>query len=159
MAQILPTSGKCPHCEKVISGYSPAARDYGTPIRTCRNCNQQYLDSRFIELAVEEPAPRDLSVSTGLKVILLGAIGLIASLGLTLFSLSSRGVYSPKMIVVSAFSVFLIIYGIVDAIRVKTGAKMKSLDRKRYESEQRLMDKAYAYQLRELGYDVPEKYL
>lgn len=159
MAQILPTSGKCPYCEKAISGYSSAARDYGTPIRTCRNCNQQYLDSRFIELAVEEPAPRDLSASTGLKVALFGAAGLIISVGFTLFTLFSRGEYYPKMILVSVMSVILIIYGIVDAIRVKTGAKMKSLDRKRDESEQRLMDKAYAHQLRELGYDVPEKYL
>ncbi len=156
MAQILPTSGKCPYCEKAISGYSSAARDYGTPIR---NCNQQYLDNRFIELAVEEPAPRDLSASTGLKVALFGAAGLIISVGFTLFTLFSRGEYYPKMILVSVMSVILIIYGIVDAIRVKTGVKMKSLDRKRDESEQRFMDKAYAYQLRELGYDVPEKYL
>lgn len=159
MAQILPTNGKCPYCGKEISGYSPAARDYGSPIRTCRKCNQNYLDSRFIELAVEEPAPRDLSATAGLKIALIGAAFFLASVGYTLFAIYSSGVYSLKVVIIAICGVVLLIYGIIDSIRVKTGAKMKSLEKKRALSEQRLMDKAYAHRLYELGYNVPEKYL
>ncbi len=53
----------------------------------------------------------------------------------------------------------IVIVGIVDAVRIKTGAKQKSLELKRAESEKRLSNLVYAYQLSELGYKIPEKYL
>lgn len=159
MTDIQSTNGKCPSCGKPVSGYNPSSRDYGSPIRTCRSCGQQYLDSRYIELAVEPPAARDLTASTGIKIALMGLFILAVSGGFTLFTLHFRGYYYKKMLLVAILSLLVIGYGIIDAIRVKTGAKQKSLDKKRAESEQRLTDREYARQLADLGYNVPDKYL
>lgn len=159
MTDIKETGGKCPSCGKAISGYNPASRDYGSPIRTCKSCGQQYLDTRYIELAVLPPAARDLTPKAGLKVALLGLVLFLAAGALTLNAIRSHGSYPAKGLIVFILSPILIIYGIIDSIRVKTGAKQKSLDKKREESEQRLMDRAYAQQLASLGFDVPDKYL
>ncbi|MDE5854031.1 MAG: hypothetical protein K2H19_03100, partial [Ruminococcus sp.] len=62
--------------------------------------------------------------------------------------------------VLSAFGGLLIaVIGIIDAIRIKSGAKQKSMELKMMESEKRLNNSEYAHQLSELGYIVPEKYL
>ena len=159
MTDIKSTYGKCPSCGKEISGYNPASRDYGSPIRTCRSCGQQYLDSRYIELAVEPPSPRDLSASAGLKIALIGLAMLAVSGVFTLYTINIRGYYYRKVMLVAVLSIVMIVFGIVDSVRTKTGAKQKSLDRKRAESEQRLMDREYARQLAALGYNVPDKYL
>lgn len=159
MTDIRNTNGTCPSCGKAVIGYSSAARDYGSPIRTCKGCGQQYLDSRYIELAVEPPAPRDFKAGAGLKIALLGLIIFVISGALTLSTISHHGYYSMKALLTMILSIVLILFGIIDAVRVKTGAKQKSLDRKRAESEQRLMDRSYARLLADLGYNVPDKYL
>ena len=48
---------------------------------------------------------------------------------------------------------------LIDIILIKTGAKEKSFEKKRRESEQRLCDSAYARELAGLGYNVPDEYL
>ncbi|MCR5599176.1 MAG: hypothetical protein K6G33_00315 [Ruminococcus sp.] len=159
MAQIKPTNGNCPDCGKPISGYNASSRDYGSPIKTCKCCGQQYLDRRYIELAVEPPDPSDLSAATGLKMALIGLGMFAVSGGFTLFTIHFRGYYYRKMAFVAIASIVVMLFGIIDSIRTKTGAKQKSLDKKREASEQRLMDRAYAQQLADLGYNVPDKYL
>ena len=159
MPQIQQTNGSCPCCGKPISNYNASSRDYGTPIRKCKCCGQQYLDRRYIELAVEPPDPRDLSAAAGLKIALIGLGMFVVSGGFTFFTIHFRGYYYRKMALAAILSVVVMIFGIIDSIRTKTGAKQKSLDKKKEASEQRLMDRAYAQQLAELGYNVPDKYL
>ena len=159
MTDIQSTNGKCPNCGKPISNYNASSTDYGSPIRTCKCCGQKYLDRRYRELAIEEPWASDLKASTGVKTALMGLVILAVSGGFTLFTLHFRGYYYKKMALVAILSLLVIGYGIFDAIRVKTGGKAKSIEKKRADSEQRLMDRAYAQQLADLGYNVPNKYL
>ena len=159
MTDINSNSGKCPSCGKPISNYNASSTDYGSPIRTCKCCGQPYLDSRYRELAIEEPWAGDLKASTGIKIALMGLFILVVSGGITFLTYHFKGYYYKKLAFVAVMSLLVIGYGIFDAIRVKSGAKQKSLDRKKAESEQRLMDRAYAQQLADLGYNVPNKYL
>lgn len=159
MTDIQSTNGKCPGCGSPISNYNAASTDYGTPIRTCKHCGQPYLDKRYRELAFEEPWASDLKASTGIKTALMGLFILVVSGGITLLTYHFKGYYYKKLAFVAILSLLVIGYGIFDAIRVKSGAKQKSLDKKRAESEQRLMNKDYAQQLADLGYNIPSKYL
>ena len=159
MTDIQSTGGKCPSCGSPISNYNKASTDYGTPIRTCKRCGQPYLDRRYRELAFEEPWASDLKASTGVKTALMGLFILAVSVGFNLLTLHFRGYYYKKMAFVSILSLLVIGYGIFDAVRVKTGAKAKIIEKKRADSEQRLSDRAYAQQLADLGYNVPDKYL
>jgi len=52
-----------------------------------------------------------------------------------------------------------VIKSIADIILIKTGLKAKKLERLKNESEDRLRDRSYAETLRQLGYNVPDKYL
>ena len=159
MTDIRSNGGKCTNCGKPISNYNASSTDYGSPIKTCKNCNQPYLDSRYRELAIEEPWPGDLKASTGIKIALMGLFIFAVSGGITFLTYHFKGYYYKKLAFVAILSLLVIGYGLFDAVRVKTGAKQKSLEKKREASEQRLMDKAYARQLADLGYNVPDKYL
>ena len=89
----------------------------------------------------------------------MGLFILVVSGGITFLTYHFKGYYYKKLAFVAILSLLVIGYGIFDAIRVKSGAKQKSLDKKRAESEQRLMNKDYAQQLADLGYNIPGKYL
>ena len=58
----------------------------------------------------------------------------------------------------SQFSRFSEAFAQID-ILIKTGLKAKKLERLKNESEDRLRDRSYAETLRQLGYNVPDKYL
>lgn len=159
MDTIQATNGSCPVCGKNIPGYNANARYNGSPIRTCGRCNNLYLDRRYHEPAAENIPESELSVSKGLKIFALGLVFLLLSGGFTLCTIYFSGYYYVKMLIIIVMSVVIMIFGIADMIRTATGAKLRKLEKERAESEQRLMNRDYARQLSELGYDIPDKYL
>lgn len=159
METIQTTSGSCPVCGKKIPGYNASASYNGSPIRTCAHCQNPYLDRRYHELAAENLPDNELSVSNGLKIFALGLVFLLLSGGFTICTIYFSERYYPKMIIIMVMSVVIMVFGIVDMIRTASGAKLKKLERERAESEQRLMNRDYARQLAELGYNVPDRYL
>lgn len=159
MDTIQTTNGSCPVCGKKISGYNASASYNGSPIRTCGRCNNLYLDRRYHELAAENLPENELKVSNGLKIFALGLVFLLLSGIFTLCTIYFSGYYYMKMIIIMVMSAVIMIFGIVDMIRTASGAKLRKLERERAESEQRLMNREYARQLAELGYNVPDRYL
>ena len=158
MENIPVTNGYCPHCGKKIWGYNQSSRDFGTPIKYCKHCRNPYLDTRYIELAVEGYNPNYLTTKKGFRILLIGIIGTVLAGGLNLLNYY-RGYYSVRGILCSVLALILILIGIVDIIRVKTGLKAKALEKKKAESAKRLQDKEYALTLKNCGYNVPQKYL
>lgn len=158
MDKILETNGSCPYCEKKFHDYNASSRDFGSPIRKCRYCKKEYLDRRYHEIAIEGYG-NSLNINRSLKIIALGLILFLVAGGLTAYTIYFKNYYMIKG-VLSAFGGLLIaVIGIIDAVRIKSGAKQKSMELKMMESEKRLNNSEYAHQLSELGYIVPEKYL
>ena len=158
MENIPVTNGTCPHCGKNIANYNPSSHDFGTPVRRCKHCNGAYLDTRYIELAVEGYNPNYLTTKGGKRIFLIGLIGTLLAGILNLLNYYN-GYYSLRAILCCVLGVILMIIGIVDIIRVKTGLKGKNLAKKQEESIQRLKNKDYAVTLKNCGYNVPEEYL
>ncbi len=158
MENIPVTNGYCPHCGKKISGYNQSSKDFGTPVRYCKHCQKPYLDTRYIELAVEGYNPNYLTTKMGIRILVIGIIGTVLAGGINLLNYYN-GYYSLRAVLCSVLGLILIIIGIVDIIRVKTGLKAKSLEKKRTESVQRLKNKTYALTLKNCGYNVPQEYL
>lgn len=156
---LLETDGNCPYCGKKIPGYNASVQEFGSPIRTCKACGREYLDRRYHEAAVDGYQKSSLDIRNSCKVILLGCILLAASGLLNLHLIADGGRYSVKGLITSVLSLLILMYGILDAVRIRTGVKEKGLEKKIEESKARLQNKAYAQQLTELGYDVPAEYL
>lgn len=159
MAKILETDGSCPHCKKRFSSYNASSSDFGSPIRKCRYCQKEYLDRRYHEIAVEGWNESSLNPMNSLKVAGIGLAGVLIAGGLTAYTIYTKGYYMMKGALAGILAFVIMIVGIVDFIRVKTGAKQRSIDKKKVESEERLKNREYAMLLAENGYNVPEKYL
>lgn len=159
MEKILSTDGSCPYCGKKFNDYNVSSCDYGSPIRKCKYCNKPYHDNRYHEIAIEGYSEKSLNPQNSIKVLLLGLVGALISGGMTFYTIHFRGYYMLKGAAVFFLALIIMIVGIVDFVRVKTGLKRKSLEKKREESENRMKNKEYAQLLSELGYTVPEEYL
>ena len=142
--------------------YSQAAfRRYGSPIRNCKKCGMRYADPRIHEIAIEG-IPEDIfRISSYVILLIIGA--LILYRGVCLFGRHQLGVSDAiQWMLPSVFTIggaVMVVDGIWEIISIVTGLKKKRFDKRREESEQRLADKSYVYMLRDLGYDIPEKYL
>lgn len=156
--EILEMNGQCPYCGKKIREYSEGQSIFGSPIRTCKKCNGTYWDRRYHEIAIEGIG-NTLSIARTGKIALIFLGLFMGSFLINLWTVFSHGEYSIKMAFVQWGSLFAIVCALVDVIRIKTGLKEKSLEKKRMESVNRLRDAEYARTLKELGYDVPEEYL
>lgn len=159
MAQIPFTNGSCPNCGKKISNYAPNKFLYGSPIRYCKKCKGAYVDPNYHEIAVDGFPKTEMKASTGLKTALVGLVVFLISAGIFICEILFSEYYHTIFPLMAIMGIIMILYGIVDSIRVKSGAKAGSMEKLRQESIQRLSDAQYAMQLKELGYNVPEQYL
>ncbi|MCM1298598.1 MAG: zf-TFIIB domain-containing protein [Firmicutes bacterium] len=160
MAQIpFTTNGKCPNCGKKISDYNPNSYLYGSPIKYCKKCKGAYVDTTYHEIAVDGFPKEEMKTSTGLKSALFGLAVFVICGGIFVAEIMFTDGYYRVFPVMAVVGFIAMIAGIVDAIRVKSGAKAGSMEKLRQESIQRLNDVQYAMQLRELGYNVPPQYL
>ncbi len=159
MAQIPFTNGSCPNCGKRISDYGQNKYLYGSPIRYCKKCKGAYVDRNYHEIAVDGFPKTEMKASTGLKSALMGLVITVVSAGIFILEICFSDRYHTIFPILAVMGIVMIIIGIVDSIRVKSGAKADSMEKMRQESIQRLSDQRYAVQLKELGYNVPEQYL
>lgn len=151
--------GTCPHCGAKIPSYVENKWIYGSPLRTCKKCGNRYIDSRYHEIALEGVRPCDVSTGPPLFMALMGFIIAAISTGLLYYELHYSDSYHPILFFVAPLGVFMIFYGIVDAIRAKLGLKAKKMEKLRKESIERLSDKNYAHELAARGFYIPEEYL
>ncbi len=135
----------CPNCKKVLAVNDSA--HYGSPLRQCGHCGKTYKDTDYREIAVEGIRPNDDKVlAPGLLVIAL--IGL----GIWVYDLI-RNEYGIEVFLI-VFFVLIPLYHVLTAKR-----RLKKLCEETVQSENRLKNPAYALLLKNMGYDVPEKYL
>lgn len=152
----------CSGCGKKLLSYEKnAEKRYGSPVKTCKKCGQMYADPRYCEIAVDGIQPSSMSVGGNVLVLALGAF--ILYRGIVLFGRTQLGVPKEMQFLMPAalavVGLILVIKSIADIILIKTGLKAKKLERLKNESEDRLRDRSYAETLRQLGYNVPDKYL
>lgn len=159
MAQIPFTNGSCPNCGKRLSDYNPNTYLYGSPIRYCKKCKGAYVDRNYHEIAIDGFPKEEMKASTGLKTALFGLIVSVVSAGIFLCEIIFSEYYHTIFPILAIVGIVMIILGIVDSIRVKSGSKAGSMEKLRQESIQRLQNVQYAMQLAELGYNVPRQYL
>lgn len=159
MAQIPFTNGSCPNCGKKLSNYNPNSYLYGSPIRYCKKCKGAYVDRNYHEIAVDGFPKEEMKASAGLKTALIGLIVSVVAAGIFLCEIMFSEYYHTIFPILAVMGIVMIVMGIVDSIRVKSGAKAGSMEKLRQESIGRLQNPQYAMQLAELGYNVPQQYL
>lgn len=156
------TNGKCPFCRHRFFAYNEQAYYYGSPVRTCKKCDHQYIDKRYHEIAIEGIRGTDRSSVVQLVVTWIVG-GFFIYRAFHLFGTYHRSGTLPKNDILAVlffiFGVLFIIGGIIELIRTLTGSKQQKMDTLRQESEERLQNRIYARTLANAGYNVPEKYL
>lgn len=151
--------GTCPHCGAKIPSYVENKWLYGSPLRTCKKCGNHYIDSRYHEIAMEGFRECDVSPRPPLVTALIGFVIAAISTGWLYYDLHYSDSYYPILFLMAPMGVFMVFYGIVDAVRAKLGLKAKKMEELRKESVERLSDKNYAHELAARGLYVPEEYL
>lgn len=155
------TFGKCPYCGKSISflKYSQGEWKYGSPIRVCKKCGQKYIDKRYHEVAVDGINPDSFNMKKLGTCFAIGVVALLMSALFNAYTILLKDYFYLKVVGVGLIGIVMIVYSIIDFIRIKTGAKERQLAKRAEDSVNRLKDRAYAHELVSLGYNVPEKYL
>ncbi|MDO5148079.1 MAG: hypothetical protein Q4D76_01670 [Oscillospiraceae bacterium] len=159
---MLKTAGdRCPECGRKFFYYDSRQRYYGSPVRTCKKCNSQYLDLRYHEIAVEGIPESELSRKPMIILMIFGALILYRGIYLTGYRQLGMGDYGqwimPVLFII--MGIVMITVGIIEIIMISTGRKMMKYERLKRESEERMSDRSYAWTLKQEGYNVPEQYL
>lgn len=129
------TITKCPKCETEITNDTYGLY-YGSPFRTCKNCNHQYFDDRYVELAISEPNNMDTKFINW--IFLLGV-----PIGVVLMIIGYR-IFAILAIV---FSIFLIFHDMF------TYKKRKAfIEQEKIASQQRFQNAEYVATLEKIGY-------
>lgn len=147
----------CPNCGKKVRE-SCNAWVYGSPIRTCPNCNVEFLDRRWREVAIEGFEPR----ANNKKFYIFAFFGFllftIACIGILYGMSSLQGHYPSKLL-------GCIILGVVGTIgcgilllRQITGYEDRKNEKYMEESQKRMQNKDYVEKLIAYGYSVPNIY-
>jgi len=149
---------KCPHCGKDLGKYINAHL-YGSPIQTCDHCKQQHLDPRYHEIAIDGIRPEDLSAKGNGKVFFIALALFVVSVAANVFYYINLSRIKPAALFAMLLFLAMLIFSVVDTIRIKTGAKQKAMEKERLASIERLQNPEYARLLAEIGYNIPEEYL
>lgn len=149
--------GTCPHCgERTRERCNAFA--YGSPIRFCERCKQEYLDRRFREVAISGLDAKSTSAVYYIKCfVILLAMTAIAG-GWLYFTIHYKGYYHTLAVALVIVGAIGTIGSLVLALWVKLGFAKKSNDRYLEESKRRLRNPAYAAKLQEYGYVIPAEY-
>lgn len=136
---------KCKNCGFTLQYNKRSTRKYGSPIRTCPSCRLPYLDTDYVELALEEKTI--LSIVLQALWALLGAA--VFSFPLSGFIVSFLNSDSTLAFTIAYFIVFgFFIMVIVSGLR-------KPDDQKEIEASLlRLQNPAYHATLMRSGYKV-----
>lgn len=151
---------KCPSCGKKLFEYEMRMRKYGSMVGRCKKCKALYLDPRMVELAITGIPEDEYHMGPYALLVVLGAFMIWR--GLHMFTRFQLGVPSqvqwlmPSVILILGFAVAA--GGVYELILIKTGGKVKKMQRLLEQSRKRLEDEAYVHTLRSLGVDVPPGY-
>ena len=150
---------KCPYCGKIVATRAANQYRYGSPLKNCRFCKENYLDPFFHELAAEPPAPNVFDIKQKLFGMALFAGIFVFCFAFYWFEVTYMNIYHvmfPALMVGTALGE---IGFVIEIILIKTGFKERRTERLRKESEERLKNPVYARELARLGYPVPREYL
>ena len=146
----------CPKCGRKDYGLGNAYL-YGSPIRKCPNCGKEYYDDRYREVAIKGFDPKTTSPKNGIiGIVVMGIMSVL--IWFHIKHLASAGLFSFKWQILFVFTVFAIIYLMVNVFKNIFGLYDKMNAKELKESEERLKDKEYVRKLIELRYYVPDKY-
>ena len=148
----------CAGCNGNLPLHSKDDYFYGSPIQTCPHCGRHYLDKHYHEPAVEGFQEIDTSKKAALKEVWFYVLIAAVITVLNILSFVS-GRIRPVLLILLAATAVLLFSSIGKTLKVLTGVRKKELEMQLQASEKRLEKKEYALVLKELGYQVPEKYL
>ncbi len=149
----------CQGCGKKVDSFVVGDYRYGSPLKTCPKCNTEYINPIFHEIETDGISPDAFDVKKLLIVLLIGVIFFVISAVMHYVEVTTQDYYHTLFIAIMVLSIIVILFVIGDIILIKTGFKEKRNERKRQESVQRMSNPAYALKLRDLGYNVPQKYI
>ncbi len=131
---------------------------YGSPIRYCKACNQEYFDSRWREIALEGYEPATKSP----KLYLFATIGFLVFTivcSIWLFTdIRTTGSYPIKLLGCVLAGIIATIGCFVIFLRIVLGYEDKQNQKYYEESLQRMKDKSYVEKLISYGYNVPDRF-
>ena len=155
------TKNGCPECGKKFMFYDDNQYYYGSPVRTCKKCGEQYIDRRYHEIAIEGIQKGQMSVRAYIISMLIGGFFIWRGIHLTQYrmlgSVEIMKWFLPVTFILLGIGV--IIASIVEIILISTGKKAEKFEKLTFESEERLRDRNYAWTLKQEGYNVPEQFL
>ena len=149
----------CPDCGRLVGTFVVGDYRYGSPLKTCPKCGAEYINPVFHEIEVDGISPDAFDIKKLLVGILIGIVFFAVAAGIHYYEVTMQGYYHTSCIAIMVISVIIVFFAIGNIIFIKTGLKEKRTQRKRQESAQRLGNPQYAARLKELGYNVPKKYL
>lgn len=147
-------------CPKCGAKYKESCNTwmYGSPIRICRNCNEEYIDNRWREVAVEGFDPRSGNADFYLK----GTLGLIAftliCAALLFWMINSSGHFPVKMAACVIGGILGSLFCGYRLFRIKSGSEAKDNAIYMEESKKRMQNKEYVKKLEEYGYNIPDEF-
>ena len=152
--QLPVTNGECPWCYKKIQSYNSNEYKYGSPIVYCKGCGKKYIDRRYHELACEGIPQSELNTKRYKNMALLGLAFTVGLVLFCLFTHYTRGTVMIEFLLMIPISALVVIFNIVELIKVKTGIKQKQLMQYMQQSQERVKDPVYAAELEENGYYI-----
>lgn len=150
--------GNCPSCGQKMREKCNAWA-YGSPIRTCPNCQREFLDKRWREVAIDGFATNKKSAR-----LYLGATAVFllftVSCALCLIKLVEiQGSYPSKLLGCVLVGAVGTIGCFVVFLRIVTGYEDKHNKHYMEESRRRLQDKKYVDKLIFYGYKIPDEFM
>lgn len=150
--------GNCPGCGKKLRERCNAWV-YGSPIRTCPNCQKEFLDKRWREVAIDGFVPG----SKNAKFYLGAAVGfLLFTIACILYLMSMikmQGHYPNKLVGCIVVGMIGTIGCAIVFLRIVTGYEDKQNAKYMDESKRRLQDKNYVDKLISYGYMIPDEFM
>lgn len=145
---------ECPQCgyvyEKNTYGGYPSKENrirYGSPLRKCINCGNMFLDDEYREIAIDGIRGVD-TMRISPATILLSCFAVIMGIS-TIWSWNEL-----IGIVILGTGIFFFVDEWTEYEN-----RQKKLEIQIQESEERMKSAAYAFVLKKLGYDVPDRFL
>ncbi len=149
----------CPRCGKSVGTFVVGDYRYGCPLKVCPKCKSEYINPVFHEIEVDGISPDAFDMKRLLFGIIMGVVFFAVSAGIHYYEVTTQDYYHTACIAIMIISAIAVFFAVGNIILIKTGFKAKRTERMRQESAERLSNPRYAVRLKELGYNVPDKYL
>ena len=150
--------GNCGKCGEKTREPSNAFA-YGSPIRFCPKCKQEYLDRRWREVAVQGFDPKSTSVAYYAKAFLILFAITALSGGWLYYTMHFKGYYYTMVVAIVIVCAIASVASLGLMAWIALGFAAKSNAKYLAESERRMRNPEYVKKLQACGYVIPAKYL